>query len=263
MIARDLTERDIHGALSVVAEATAVDAEVPFGLPLLERLSDLIGVDHALAYIELDLNAQVWCPQAWGRLSVECPIIDYPVGVDPQSCNSNPLREDLVGDIETPLTLSDFLSPRARLRNPFFQEVLRPSGIEHELKIFLPAAPGTACEFDFTRGPGRDFDQRERAILLLLRPHLTRLRRRWQESIQPDALTAREREIIQHVSRGLTNREIAAHLVVSTNTVRSHLDHIYEKLGVHTRTAAVAAATTRQPTQVRPTPLPSPPTSNP
>ncbi len=69
-----------------------------------------------------------------------------------------------------------------------------------------------------------------------------------QQSIHSDYLTAREHEIIRHVARGLTNREIAEQLVVSTNTVRSHLDHIYEKLGVHTRTAAVAAATHNQPT---------------
>jgi len=53
----------------------------------------------------------------------------------------------------------------------------------------------------------------------------------------------RSQRIIRHVARGLTNREIAEQLVVSTNTVRSPLDHIYEKRGVHTCTAAVAAAT--------------------
>ena len=118
-------------------------------------------------------------------------------------------------------------------------------GVEHELKVFLPAPPGIICQFDFTRGPGRDFDERDRAILVLLRPHLARLRHRWAQSIHSDYLTAREHEIIRLVARGLTNREIAEKLVVSTNTVRSHLDHIYEKLGVHTRTAAVAAATSK------------------
>jgi DNA-binding CsgD family transcriptional regulator len=238
MIARELTERDVHGALAVVAEAAAPDPGGPFGLPVLERLSELIGVDHALAYIEYDLDTQ-----AWGPSSVEYPVVEYPACYcDAQLFNFNPLREESVGDVETPLTLSDFLTPRARRRNPFVQEVLRPAGVEHELKIFLPAPPGRTSEFDFTRGPGSDFDDRDRAILQLLRPHLARLRQRWEQSLQPDGLTAREREIIQHVARGLTNSQIAEQLIVSTNTVRSHLDHIYEKLGVHTRTAAVAAA---------------------
>jgi len=42
------------------------------------------------------------------------------------------------------------------------------------------------------------------------------------------------------VADGLTNHEIAAALVVELGTVRKHLEHVYEKLGVHSRTAALA-----------------------
>jgi DNA-binding CsgD family transcriptional regulator len=52
-------------------------------------------------------------------------------------------------------------------------------------------------------------------------------------------LTAREREILDLVADGGTNAEIAERLWVSPGTVRKHLDNIYAKLGVHTRTAAV------------------------
>jgi DNA-binding CsgD family transcriptional regulator len=53
-------------------------------------------------------------------------------------------------------------------------------------------------------------------------------------------LTAREREILDLVAEGHTNGEIAALLWISTGTVRKHLDNLYAKLGVHTRTAAAA-----------------------
>jgi DNA-binding NarL/FixJ family response regulator len=53
-------------------------------------------------------------------------------------------------------------------------------------------------------------------------------------------LTPREREVIHCVAEGLTNREIAAELVVEPSTVRKHLEHVYEKLGVGSRTAALA-----------------------
>lgn len=53
-------------------------------------------------------------------------------------------------------------------------------------------------------------------------------------------LTAREREVLDLVAEGATNTGIASTLGVSPATVRKHLEHIYEKLHVSTRTAAVA-----------------------
>ena len=53
-------------------------------------------------------------------------------------------------------------------------------------------------------------------------------------------LTPREQEVIALVADGLRNSEIAERLWVSPATVRKHLENIYDKLGVHTRTAAVA-----------------------
>ena len=51
-----------------------------------------------------------------------------------------------------------------------------------------------------------------------------------------ELLTARERQIIQHVSGGMTNREIAQALHLSPHTVKNYLFHIFDKLGVSTRT---------------------------
>ena len=59
------------------------------------------------------------------------------------------------------------------------------------------------------------------------------------EETRDELLTAREREILGWVAHGKTNPEIAEILWVSPSTVRKHLENIYAKLGVHTRTAAV------------------------
>jgi DNA-binding CsgD family transcriptional regulator len=61
-----------------------------------------------------------------------------------------------------------------------------------------------------------------------------------EERTAPAALSARELEVLALVADGLRNAEIAEALWVSPATVRKHLENIYEKLGVHTRTAAVA-----------------------
>ena len=55
-------------------------------------------------------------------------------------------------------------------------------------------------------------------------------------------LSAREVEVLALVARGTTNREIARTLFVSEATVKTHLAHLYAKLGVNDRAAAVAAA---------------------
>lgn len=58
-------------------------------------------------------------------------------------------------------------------------------------------------------------------------------------------LTEREHEILQQAARGLTNKQIGAALFISDRTVQGHLQNIYHKLGVATRTEAVTTALTR------------------
>jgi DNA-binding NarL/FixJ family response regulator len=58
----------------------------------------------------------------------------------------------------------------------------------------------------------------------------------------PAGLTTREAEVLRLVATGRSNREIAAELVLSEHTVARHLNNIFAKLGVSSRTAATALA---------------------
>lgn len=60
---------------------------------------------------------------------------------------------------------------------------------------------------------------------------------------QLSALTEREREVLDLLAQGLTNKEIAEQLVITPNTVKRHLKAVFEKLDVHTRSAATAKVT--------------------
>jgi DNA-binding NarL/FixJ family response regulator len=55
---------------------------------------------------------------------------------------------------------------------------------------------------------------------------------------RPAGLTAREVEVLRLLARGVSNKEIARQLVISTSTASKHVEHIYEKLGVSSRAAA-------------------------
>ncbi|MBB6406695.1 response regulator transcription factor [Arthrobacter sp. AZCC_0090] len=69
----------------------------------------------------------------------------------------------------------------------------------------------------------------------------------FQQLRNPDeVLTPREAELLSLLTRGLSNRELGKRLFISEATVKTHLAHIYAKLGVETRAAAIAVAIRRE-----------------
>jgi DNA-binding NarL/FixJ family response regulator len=63
-----------------------------------------------------------------------------------------------------------------------------------------------------------------------------------RESTLPDDLTAREIEVLKLIAAGLSNTEIAAALVVSAATVKTHINHLFQKTGARDRAQAVRYA---------------------
>ena len=229
---------DLHQALSVVAEGAALNASGPFGLSMLEQLGALIDGDY-LAYVEFDFRTHDESFRADLRPIEWLPAIDEAVDA---LCACNPLREKSVGGAAEPLILSDFLSAYQRRRNPYYTEVLRPYQIEHQLKLFLPAPRGTSRGSRSTGGQAatsgsatvtcsRYCDPIGKTAATLARELPLGLPHRPRKHNHP----AR-----RYRSDEPTDRRPSHHLA---GTVRTHLDHIYRKLDVHTRSAAVAATT--------------------
>ncbi|MDQ1642544.1 MAG: hypothetical protein QOJ90_1895 [Actinomycetota bacterium] len=149
---------------------------------------------------------------------------------------------DRSGDITSVVRLSDHLSDREHHSSAMYADYDRALGVERELKVCLDAGgPQRTLRLMFVRGPASDFSDRDIAILTLLRPHLQAAylaAERRRRGLLP--LTIRQRQILQFVAAGYSNREIARQLDVRESTVAKHLENIFARLQVTSRTAAVA-----------------------
>ena len=333
-----LSPSDLGQALDFLREAEGFASPEPFPSELLDLLRELVGSDY-VNYCELDrphervlfldgcsrarevdADPPVESMQTFWLLRHHHPVCAY---------------QDRTKDFSAH-QVSDFLTGKQLHRNEFYREQLRPYGIEYELEVGLPA-PLSHTKVFLLQRCRRDFTERERLLLDLLRPHFVALYtaardRRVVAGLQgrgesprrvvvlgpngtidfaggdarylfdryfgfdlagglPDTLhdwlrsestrlngdralgrtaeplrvtrgdrrlvvtrvgdvllvreevatlTPREREILAQVAEGRSNAEIAAKLWLSAGTVRIHLQHIYAKLGVRNRTAAVA-----------------------
>jgi DNA-binding CsgD family transcriptional regulator len=331
-----LRHSDLQGVLGFLHEAGAETGPDPFPPPILGHLRTLVPSDavswhewsldgersrYEVASVDPARTATVW--EAYAQFRHQDPL----PGGGPWP--SRPPA--LVGRT---LKMSDFLSDRRFRRLDLYGYVCEPLGVQHVMKLFLPLRDGVARSLVFDRG-GRDFSERDRLVVDVLRPHLVQLEERaktrrlaaalavgselpgelivlnganrvelattrarrllhryapggegarlppvvedWlredagslalerganrlvirrvngpeptlaltEEPVRkpmPGILTRREQEILALVGEGKSNADIAAELWIALGTVRSHLEHIYAKLGVRSRTAALARA---------------------
>jgi len=154
------------------------------------------------------------------------------------------------GDLRSAIKITDFYSTRQWHSTGMYADHDRLFGVEHSLMLCLPEAPpGTIAgperhvRLYLSRGPGPDFSERDRALLTLLRPHLHQAYLDAERRRHPvPRLTPRQKNLLRLVAAGHTNTQIARRLGISEGTVRTHLENIYERLSVSSRTAAVTRA---------------------
>jgi DNA-binding CsgD family transcriptional regulator len=148
--------------------------------------------------------------------------------------------------------ISDFLGVTDFHRLGLYGEFFRYLGVEDQLTVTISTrASGHPAGVSIDRG-SRAFDEHDRYLLGRLRPHLMAARNNAihfskalsARSTEPsgsnalDRLTGRQREILNQLSRGSTNAQIATALDISADTVRKHVENILQRLGLPTRTAA-------------------------
>ena len=155
---------------------------------------------------------------------------------------------DRTGDVHSVITIGDFYSDREWRAMGTLCGINRPLGFAHALMLTLPSSgsdrgSGRTLRLFALRGPGRDFTDRDRDLLTLLRPHLLHSYREAERRRHPCVrLTPRQSELMRLVAQGHTNTQIARRLGISEGTVRTHLEHVFARLGVTNRTSAASAA---------------------
>jgi DNA-binding CsgD family transcriptional regulator len=246
------SDRDLHALARIVSE-NRTDLPPDEGLPesLLADLMSQIRCDQ-VAFLGMDSARHAnWFWQ-------EDPLVEF--GEDFLSALhqaywkhyrhsrfcSYPGR---TGDLRSIIKIADFYSARQWHSTGMYTDSDRLIGVEHCLMLCLPAAqPPTAgsgrhVRMYFFRGPGPDFSERDRAVLTLLRPHLDQAYREAERHRHPaPRLTPRQQDLLGLLAAGHTNSQIARRLGIAEGTVRTHLENIYERLGVSSRTAAVTRA---------------------
>lgn len=233
-------EADLRGLLDVVAAFADGEGSAwppPSGL---EGIHALIGCD--------DVSFNDFDPSARRFYSLtEHPAHGEDYDHDPfwagywdNSFCSYPQRS---GDNRSVIKLSDFYSRRGWHETATYRDCLGRFGVEHEMLMSIHAPAGRSRRLVFFRCSGSDFSERDRLLLSLLRPHLQDAYQQHERVLQgiPD-LTHRQWQLLRLVAAGHTNVEIARSLHISVGTVRTHLEHIFERLEVATRGAAVARA---------------------
>jgi DNA-binding CsgD family transcriptional regulator len=237
-----VSERDLRTLLGIVGDDRG---DLPAaGLPpsLLAELMDVIRCDD-LSFFGQDTTQQMeWFNQGLPAYSNDdvCDIEPYwTLYWDSIPCS----YPDCSGDLRTVTKPLDFYSVRQWHSTPMYSEFFRPVGVEHEMLLCLPAGHLRTVRLILCRGPGPDFSERDRALLELLRPHLHEayLDAERRRDTTP-RLTSRHRELLRLVAAGHTNAQIGRRLGVTEKTVGKHLENIYARLGVSSRTAAVTRA---------------------
>jgi len=130
--------------------------------------------------------------------------------------------------------ISDSLPLEQFRRSALYNDYYRRIRIDHAMALPIYVRDGLLVSFVLNR-TRRDFTNRERALLDLMRPHLAKIFRKVNSL---GGLTAREAEVLRWVAAGKSDAQIGAILRISARTVQKHLQSVYDKLGVESRTAA-------------------------
>lgn len=224
----DLTERSAPDPEALRALARAAVARL---LPADDVFWCELDVQHGVAAIERAEGLDLRMAARFAAVGADHPaVVDYVRTLD-----------------RTPRRLSDVATPAAWSRSRAWRDLFAEQRGRYQLSALVDLGPTVGRGWTVVRG-GRDFTTEEVATARAVQPLLEAVWRMGASATLLHSgavehpLTAREVEVLRLLATGATATAIGASRGIAYGTVRKHIEHVYEKLGVHDRLLAVRRA---------------------
>lgn len=225
-------ERGLDAVLAVLHTLESWDCFEQGSKRLLRNLAGALGLPAGVLWLprEDELVARAaWTTPSADRVAVEGALrsLRFPRGL------GAPGRAWLCQEpIQQAISIADSRSRQQHqiLRNELHASIAFPALAGEEVLAVLELYTASMMELTV----------RLRQVLVALGHQLGDFFRRRRGELEGSALTGREHDVLTLAAQGLTMSSISNQLAISPSTVKTHLEHIYRKLGVSGRTSAVA-----------------------
>jgi DNA-binding CsgD family transcriptional regulator len=254
----DLTAKDLRAVIEVVYALNDDHGEVEMPSHVLGQLGALVGCEST-SYSHIERATKRVLSVASEPADADLrrmPGFHTIVGQHPGfvAYGSGRVAPDI------PVALTDLADLPTLRRLTLYVNYYQPYGINDQLVRLVQRGPRQSTVLAFNRAR-RGFSPRDRAVVNLVTAHVAQAVKhrqrlasltasvrsvgRYSEQVERavtrlSALTARERQVAEHMVGGLADREIARCLGISPRTVHKHVEAIYRKLGLGNRASLVA-----------------------
>jgi DNA-binding CsgD family transcriptional regulator len=232
---KNLQAADLHALLNAAARLAQITTPVALREVAVEIVFDLVPSTRA-GWVTIDLTTGA---MSGNHLPEPIPFV---IPLMPRVLTEVPMVAELLAAPEPgSLRISDTLTPDEWHARPLYEQVYRPLGGEYQIGSLLSVDDGLVDTLAVFRADS-DFTDRELSLVEEFARQVRATLARLRAAAARDArglLTSRQRQVLAALESGATVRQAAASLSISEKTLENHLQTIYRRLGVSSRTAAL------------------------
>lgn len=232
---KSLQAPDLQVLLDAAAQLAPIASTATLRQEAVEILYSLVPSTRA-GWVSIDLTTGA---MSGNHLPEPIPFV---IPLMPRVLSEVPMVAELLeAPVPGSLRISDTLTPEQWHARPLYAQVYRPLGGEYQIGTLLEVDEGLVETLAVFRADS-DFTDRELAMVEEFARHVRATLARLRAAAARDArelLTSRQRQVLAQLESGATMRQAATALSISEKTLENHLQAIYRRLGVSSRTAAL------------------------